>query len=404
LLERYAEPLAALVPGFTWPEGPLRHAWRLLLWNGAHDSVCGCSVDEVARAVDDRYAEAEAIAGEISHDALVALAARMPRPGWMYFNPSPFERFGLPGLGWQVGADIPFHPPISLTVEDGSIVASEHREIRFRLVDEGDVGDLYNFCPTSVAPPAEPLGLIARDGAVTASFDGLEVELRADAGPELVSVRLDGWIRNERPDHRLRLHVSLDEKAVGSTALAPFEVVQRPLAGEGGAEIASPTWPARGAVLAGGVAVLQEGVFEYEVVPDPPELAVTLLRCVGTISRPQIATRGWAAGPDIPTPDAQMFGEQRFSLAIQRGLRPAQLPAEWERAMLFIRAVRAPGGGDLPATGSLLEIEGAELSSVRRVDDELEVRIWNPADEPRRARIGEREISLGPARIETVRL
>ncbi|MGH2573565.1 MAG: hypothetical protein ACRDGU_08840 [Actinomycetota bacterium] len=404
LLERYAEPLAALVPGFRWPEEALNHAWRLLLWNGAHDSVCGCSVDEVARAVDERYAEAEAIGGEIMLDALKTLASRMSQPGWMYFNPSPFERFGVPGLGWQVNPHLRLHPPARLRIANGHIVTNEYGGVRVRLVDEGDLGDLYNFCPSDVAPAMEPLRLIADDRAVTASFDGVQVELLADAGPELSSLRLEGRILNERPDHRLRLHVSLDQAPVGSAALAPFEVVRRPLAGEGGAESPSGTWPALGAVLAGGVAVLAEGVFEYEVVPDPPELAVTLLRCVGTISRPQIATRAWAAGPDIATPNAQMLGEHRFSLAIQRGLRPEQLVAEWERAMLFIRVVSAPGGGDLPSRASLLQVIGAELSSVRRVRGDVEVRIWNPSKERREAVVGGRTISLGPARIETVRL
>ena len=83
LLERHAEPLAALVTGFEWPEEKLRRAWRLLLWNGAHDSVCGCSVDQVARDVDARYDEAESIASEIRDDALQSLASRMSTAGWM---------------------------------------------------------------------------------------------------------------------------------------------------------------------------------------------------------------------------------------------------------------------------------------------------------------------------------
>src|SRR5207249_165735 len=86
LLERVAEPLAALVPGFEWPEEELREAWRLLLWNGAHDSVCGCSVDQVARDVDARYEEAEQIGTEIRDAALGALATRMSRPGTIAFN------------------------------------------------------------------------------------------------------------------------------------------------------------------------------------------------------------------------------------------------------------------------------------------------------------------------------
>ena len=43
-------------------------------------------------------------------------------------------------------------------------------------------------------------------------------------------------------------------------------------------------------------------------------MIVTLLRSVGTISRETLATRPWAAGPDVPTPDAQMIGETEFSL------------------------------------------------------------------------------------------
>src|SRR5439155_12240041 len=133
--------------------------------------------------------------------------------------------------------------------------------------------------------------------------------------------RLVATIANDRPDHRLRLHVGVHEPAERSWALAPFEVAERPLVGEGGAETPAPTWPARQAAMAGGVAVFGDGVFEYEVHPDG-ELAVTMLRCVGTISRPQMATRPWPAGPDIATPDAQMPGEQHFFLAVAAGLRP----------------------------------------------------------------------------------
>jgi len=153
------------------------------------------------------------------------------------------------------------------------------------------------------------------------------------------------------------------------------------------------------------VSVLRQGVFEYEVLTDPPELAVALLRCVGTISRPGFDTRRGPAGPDIATPDAQMIGAFEVRVSIRRDVADAGLPSAWEEAMLPLRSVRAPGGGGLPDRGSLLEIEGAELSSIRRLDDgAIEVRIWNPSMDPRTARVGGRDIPLGPARIETVRL
>ncbi|KLD61623.1 hypothetical protein WP50_00825 [Lactiplantibacillus plantarum] len=50
LLENQAEPLAAMAyPAADYPHDRLRYAWKLLLQNHPHDSICGCSVDEVHR-------------------------------------------------------------------------------------------------------------------------------------------------------------------------------------------------------------------------------------------------------------------------------------------------------------------------------------------------------------------
>jgi alpha-mannosidase len=402
LIERYAEPLAALVSGSSWPEEELREAWRLLLWDGAHDSVCGCSIDEVARDVDARYAAARSIAQRIVDRSLHALAGRVRTAGRLRFNPSAFERDGVPGMGWAILQDgeRPEELPVGLRVYAGRIQVAG---ITIRLVDDEDVGDLYNFCPSEGGTPVEPTSLVGREGAIRARFPGVQVRLRAVARPGEPFVRLHGWVGNERPDHRLRLHVALPEPASGSTAVSAFELVERPLTSEGGTEAPSPTWPARGAVVAGGVGILAEGVVEYEVHKGV-ELAVTLLRCVGTISRPQIATRGWAAGPDIATPAAQMIGVTPFSLAICPSASPDDLLPAWERFALPFLVTESPGGGDLPETGSLLEVRGAELSSVRRMAGELEIRVWNPAPQPRHALVGGRSLRLGPARIETVRL
>jgi alpha-mannosidase len=403
LLERYAEPMAALVPGFEWPERDLAEAWRLLLWNGAHDSVCGCSVDQVAGDVDQRLVSARKLAQRIADEALATLAGKIRGRGRLRFNPSPFERDGVPGLGWSIlPVDDDHRPelPVELRVSAGRIDVAG---VTIRLVDEDDVGDLYSFCPSPEGTPREPISLRVREGGIRARFPAVQIRLRAFARLGEPWVRLEGWIGNQRPDHRLRLHVLLPEAASGSVAVAPFELVDRPLVSEGGTEWPSPTCPARGVVLAGGMALLAEGVFEYEVYRGV-ELAITLLRSVGTISRREIATRAWAAGPDIPTPAAQMVGVTRFSLAVYPGARPEDLLPRWERFALPHLTAWAAGGGELPESGSLLEIRGAELSSVRRVDGEVEVRVWNPSSEPRDANVGGRAVHLGPARVETVRL
>src|SRR5436190_23725513 len=116
-----------------------------------------------------------------------------------------------------------------------------------------------------------------------------------------------------------------------------------------GSELETPaqSWPARGAVLAGDTAVLARGVFEYEA--SESELAVTLLRCVGTISRAALSTRPAAAGPDIATPEAQMRGETRLALALLPDASPHELLPAWEQFALPLRSAPARGRGSLPA-------------------------------------------------------
>jgi mannosylglycerate hydrolase len=279
--------------------------------------------------------------------------------------------------------------------------------VRLELIDEGDVGDLYTFCPTSDAPPRGPEEVRIDGNHAVALFPGLSVQFRAFRRGEDPFVRLEGSIVNQRPDHRLRLHVGLGGNVDGSVAVVPFELVERGLRSEGGFEPPCPTWPARGAVTAGTTAVLQEGVFEYEVIPEPGILAISILRCVGTISRGAMATRPGPAGPDIATPEGQMIGETRFALGLLADVRADDLLPAWERFALPLMRSEARGGGDLAARGTLLEVSGAEVSAIRRAENEtgeIEVRVWNPFDTTRRASIAGRELELGPARIETMRV
>jgi alpha-mannosidase len=163
------------------------------------------------------------------------------------------------------------------------------------------------------------------------TWDGLRVIGRVTrrSGDEVL--RIEGTIRNGRKDHRLRVHVGLPSPVTGVVAGAPFELVERALIGEGGeGEAPSSTWPARHVLMASGTAVLGEGVFEYEIVGGD-EIAVTLLRSVGSISRETLATRPWPAGPPTPTPNAQMLGDVEFRLGVWPGADAEGLMAAWDR-------------------------------------------------------------------------
>lgn len=406
LIERYAEPLAAQVPGSAWPADELARAWTLLLWNGAHDSACGCSHDRVAEDVDGRFAEARAIGEAIVSRALDVLGSMTRSSGVVRFNPSPFEREGVPGNGWAVvpaRREPPQLRPVAIEPLPGGAVVEG---VPLRLLDEPDVGDLYNFCPASAEQvPSPPAAVEIHGEEVHASWEGLEARFRVERRADEDLVRLEGAIRNERPDHRLRLHVGLRRPTDRSLAGSPFELVERPAVGEGGeVEAASPTWPARHVVLAGGTAVFHEGVFEYELASGT-ELAVTLLRCVGTISRPTLATRPFAAGPDVATPLAQMLGETAFALGVWPDASSDGLWERWERFALPLVEAEAGGGGELADEGSFLEVGGhALLSGIRLLGDRREVRLWNPRNDGRvRARVGDATYVLRPAEILTIR-
>ncbi len=60
---------------YEYPRNELRHAWRELLRNHPHDSLPGCSLDEVHRDMEQRFRSAEQIARQIRREALAALAA-----------------------------------------------------------------------------------------------------------------------------------------------------------------------------------------------------------------------------------------------------------------------------------------------------------------------------------------
>lgn len=81
-LERYAEPLELL----AWLNGgpgslpALRHAWGLALENTPHDSICGCSIDQVHREMFPRYDRAEQLALQVARESAAVLIGRMAVP------------------------------------------------------------------------------------------------------------------------------------------------------------------------------------------------------------------------------------------------------------------------------------------------------------------------------------
>ncbi|MGI8491606.1 MAG: glycoside hydrolase family 38 C-terminal domain-containing protein [Acidimicrobiales bacterium] len=274
-----------------------------------------------------------------------------------------------------------------------------------RLVDGGDAGDTYNYSPPSedrvvdlpesvevAATEAGPVrgGLrVTRRYRWPARTEGgrrvgscdvtVFTDLQLEAGSRLVVVTTA--FDNPSRDHRLRAWVPLVSRAGHSLAETAFASVRRPLTAEGGPhEKALATFPSRRWVSAGGVTVTHEGLLEYEVVDDGGALAITLLRSTGYLSRPAPAYRPNPAGPALALQASQMVGPVRARYAVAVGeVDPYRLA---EEAWVPLEAVRGAGGGSRPGSGSVLEVSGAEVSSLRRVHGGLELRVFNPSDLP----------------------
>jgi alpha-mannosidase len=144
-LVRDTEPWAALAwfTRGTTLDPALRLAWRTLLATHPHDTLCGCSTDDVARAADARWDDAEAQAIGVRDDALHALAGHDPaaaraheaawQPVLVLRNPSPRMRAGTvrvtladnavpdpvgPGSASRSGARLPAPPaPLAFSGE-----------------------------------------------------------------------------------------------------------------------------------------------------------------------------------------------------------------------------------------------------------------------------------------------
>jgi hypothetical protein len=308
-----------------------------------------------------------------------------------------------------------------------------------RLVDGGDCGDTYNWCPpvedTLVDTPADvdvevteagPLrgrvvitttyrwperceGLARRVGEVAHTVV-TTLELRAGERFVRVTTSLD----NRSRDHRLRAHFPLPAPADRSHAECAFAVVDRGLDAEGGpTEAPLPTYPSRRFVQAGGLTVVHEGVAEYELVDirddgHAHELAVTLLRASGMLSQGPMATRPLPAGPLLTTEGSQLQRPVTARYAVAVGdVDPYALADDVLVPLLVTHAGPGPaptadrGGDPIPAPtdveptrpprGTALDVQGAEVAAVVRANGGLRVRVLNPGPEPTTVRLPGRQ-------------
>ncbi|WP_261301439.1 alpha-mannosidase [Paenibacillus andongensis] len=109
MLEKVAEPLAAfahvLEVGEKYPHHLFTYAWKTLMQNHPHDSICGCSVDEVHREMVTRFEKSRHVAESIVDDSKRAIAEAIDTSSFakagenalpvVVFNTTGWERTGV---------------------------------------------------------------------------------------------------------------------------------------------------------------------------------------------------------------------------------------------------------------------------------------------------------------------
>jgi alpha-mannosidase len=392
-----------------YPAADLQLAWRDLLRNHPHDSICGCSCDEVHRDMLVRYEQLNRTLDFVEREALGV--------GGALVNTLPYRRRRVvDGEQYVLGGFCGRRPDPEAAPEAAFDLDAIAELLSFE--DEPDIGDLYTFCPGGETISAQLVGRRRENDTLVLEHElsGIRIETTVRAVSGLDRVELRSVVQNEAEDHRLRVLVRGDGGADEVRVESQFAVVRRPLVPTppraDWVEPPVPTAHTLGAVALGDLVLLTKGLPEYEASAEG--LQLTLLRCVGTISRPPgLPTRPVAAGPDISTPDGQCLGRHVFEYALRFDgdelSNAALVRTSQDFRLDFLRGDPFEPPFQLGGDVVFSCLKGAEDGSG------LVLRVFNPNPQPetltlsvpaRRIRMDEEEevdggFELGPAEIAT---
>jgi len=217
--------------------------------------------------------------------------------------------------------------------------------------------------------------------------------LRAESPVIEIITRIDNTVE----DHRLRAHFAIPVKTNYSLSDAQFCIMERDIKikpVKGWKQKPQGTHPQQNFCLIEdgslGLAVVNQGIREFEVIPtgDGSEIALTLIRAVGWLSRNDLHTRPYNAGPMLPTPDAQCKGMHEFRYGVYLYEKSWQEEKVHKHALLFncplITHTFLPGKGKLPLHYSFMEIypDDIILSTLKKTRERNSIicRFYNIAE------------------------
>ncbi len=285
-----------------------------------------------------------------------------------------------------------------------------------RFMDGGDAGDEYNYSPPardsffaptvatvkvfrhSLIPTLEieyrlnvPAQLTTDRKTRAKASVNISLTSRISLAPGIPRIDIHATMDNTAKDHRLRVHFPAPFSVDAADYDGHFEVVNRllgvPESNEKWAEQPRPethqnafTSVSNGTI---GLTIANRGLPEVEALripksqrlrnSDETEIAVTLLRSVGWLSRDDMSARQGHAGPGFETPGGQTLGKWSFDYSIIP--HAGDWRESYEQAHAFQTELRAietgSHSGELPAQGSFISSSPAEfiISAVKQCED-----------------------------------
>ena len=504
-LEKIAEPLATIswTEGLDYQENLFWLAWKRLLQSHPHDSICGCSVDEVHRDVMRRLAWVEQTTKGISESALQHIVSKIntktedssfqplvvlntlnwrrdeiiktrifnnnetePKTNYIIYDSKGMKIYPhttkLNGHGKNDELEVSFMarciPPygykvfyITTTNETDSsstqiktspysiendlvkVTANNNGTLRITdkssnqtfdnlllFEDEEDAGDEYNYSPSKVSMRITTENSKAKIKVDKSQFHAtLYISLKLNLPKELSKDRstrsdknvtciiknsikiysdikridIDTKIENKAKDHRLRVIFPTDIKTNHTYAESQFNVVKRKVgvsSAKNWKEPPSSTHPQQSFVTISdrnkSLTLINQGLPEYESKKsiEGVSISVTLMRCVGWLSRDDLSTRKGKAGPQMPTPEAQCLGNYDFKYSILLNDKNWTKRKVWKDAYnhnvpLIVKTTNQHTG-QLPKEFSFIQIEPETVivSALKKADnkEQLVIRVF----------------------------
>ena len=414
-LGKVTEPVCAV---FKIKKANIDYVWKTLVQNHAHDSICGCSLDEVHKENISRYNRVLQITNTLKNEIVTKLSSRIKKGFVGVINTSNFDFSGvlsfysdkkLPlicvgkkkAFPTEISQDLYQAPvqehytnyyeylgyfpklrgcsfeisdlknPVSsaLVIKD-RYIANEFISIKvnndgtftikdliknkefshiFKVTDEADTGDSYNFSCILKDEPIEAkfikskiiennylrsiLRLYYELKIPTSALNAqkrskklikhtFEVDLILTAFSKRLDIKIN--YENHSKDHIIRLNFALPKMIASVKSEDTFGIMKRtfepdydykkliPLEKYHEANINSGVF--QRFVMTQGLCIITKGLQEYEVKNN--NLNITMLRSFGVISKKTLLTRTAAAGPPLPTCEGQMQGKQSAEISL----------------------------------------------------------------------------------------